>query len=79
MIIYECQQIVLNKRFHRAIIIETTQGAIALPYLTNGFKAQKGGIAMEFRLDDALARADKLITIAQAVVEAVRLVKSAIG
>ena len=34
---------------------------------------------MEFRLEDALARADKLITIAQAVVEAVRLVKSAIG
>lgn len=33
---------------------------------------------MRFSLDDALARADKLISIAQAVVKAVRLVKAAI-
>ena len=33
---------------------------------------------MRINLDDALARADKLIAVAQAVVKAIRLVKAAI-
>lgn len=34
---------------------------------------------MRFSLDAALARADKFIAVAQAVVKAVRIVKAAIG
>ena len=34
---------------------------------------------MEFKLNEALARADKYIAIAQAVVKAVRIVMAAIG